>query len=329
MRFPGFVTRNLQLKAVAVVLATITWAAVVYASNPPDTRTVNIKVPQDSGQVAPYVLVHSIPDLMVRVTGTRQHLDAFDPNALVVIVNYKAITHVGVQTLPLSVINTDRDVLLDNPPTSIVADVDHLDSRTVSVSVVESQPPPQGYTVTGESTDPSTVTVIGPQHQLAGVEALVTVDLATQKTNFQADEKVTLVDPTGQLLGNFGITIPTLPGHAQNTVQVNISIVPSLTSRASAVLPRVSGIVAPGHQVSASTQSPLTVVLTGPQDLLNTLDSIPTETISVNGLTSSRTFVVNIVTPAGVTATPSTVRVTITVIAVSTATPTPPPTPTP
>jgi YbbR domain-containing protein len=330
VKLPGFATRNLRLKAFATVLATVTWASVVYASNPPDSRSVTINVPQSSGQVAPYVLVHSIAPMVIRVIGTRQHLNALDPNDLVVSVNYKAITHPGAQSLPVTVTNNDRDVLLDNPPTTVAAEVDHLGSATVPVTVVISTPPPQGYVETSSSTDPSTVTVIGPQNQLSGVQAKVTADLANQKTNFQKDETVGLFDATNQKLGGFGITIVTIAGHPPGTVLVNIAVTASLTSRASAVLPRVVGTVAPGHEVAATAQSPLVVVLNGPQDLLNNLDSIPTDFISVNGLTSSRTFVVNIVTPPGVTATPGTVSVTITVVAVPSSSPTPgPTTPTP
>jgi YbbR domain-containing protein len=328
VRVPGFATRNLRLKAFATILATVTWAAVVYASNPPDTRAVTVKVPQDSGLVAPYVLVNPIAAMVVRVSGTREHLNAFDPNDLVVSVNYKAITHTGEQEIPVAVTNNDRDVILENPPATVSADVDHLGSATVPVTVVISTPPPQGYVVTSSSTDPSTVTVIGPQNQLRGVQARATVDLSNQKTNFQDDKLVALFDATNQKLGSFGETIA--GQHPQGTVQVTITIAASLTSRASAVLPRVVGIVAPGHEVAATTQSPLVVVLNGPQDLLNNLDSIPTETISVNGLTGSRTFVVSIITPAGVTATPDTVSVTITVVAVPSSSPTPaPPSPTP
>lgn len=332
MNLPAVVTRNLGLKAFATLLATLTWAGVVYASNPPDTRSVTIKVPQDSGQLTPWVLVHAIPDIVVRVSGTRDHLNAFDPNDLVVSVNYKAIKRSGVQTLPLAVVNNDRDVIVDNAPTTVTAEVDRLASATVPVSVSITSPPPQGYVVTGSATDPSTVTVIGPQNQLSGLQAKVTVDLANQKTNYQADKPVELFDSTNQKLGNFGVTVP---GRPQGTVQVTITVAASLTSRASAVLPRVVGVVAPGHEVAGTTQSPLTVVLAGPQDLLNTLDSIPTETISVNGLTSTTTFTVHIVTPSGVTATPDTVSVTITVVGVPvfspapTATPAPTPTATP
>ena len=336
---PGFATRNIRLKGTAAVLAAVLWAGVAYASNPPDTRSVTIAVPQDTGSVAPYVLVHAIPDLVIRVSGTRDHLNAFAPADLVVNVDYKAIRQVGVQTLPLSVINNDRDVALESPPTSITAEVDRLDSRSVSVSVDTNPHPPQGYVVVNAVTTPSTVTVIGPQHQLAGVQAKVTVNLANQKTNFQADETVLLYDShTGQRLGNFGLTI-TVGGHPQATVLVTIEVAASLTSRASAVLPKVSGSVGSGHFLAAESVNPPTVVLNGPQDLLNTLDSVPTETISLNGITGTLSFTVDLTPPAGVTATPSRVMVTITVGSLSqpsspptappALTPTPSPTPSP
>lgn len=330
MTVPGFLTRNLRLKAVAAVLATITWAGVVYASNPPDTRSVTIKVPQDSGAITPYVLVHTIPDLVVRVAGTREHLAAFDPSALIVSVNYRIITQTGVQQIPVSVVNNDRDVVLDSPPTTVVADLDHLDSRTVTVTIVVNQPPPQGYVVDQELTrvTPSTVSVIGPQHQLAGLEARVAVDLSNQKTNFQADEKVGLYDTTGQRLGNFGVTAAGQP-QGTGTVQVSITVTAVITSRASAVLPKVSGTVAPGHQLASVTVSSPTVVLSGPQDLLNTLDSVPTETISLSGLSGTLTFTVRILPPSGVTAAPGTVTVTLTVIALPPASSAPTPSPSP
>jgi len=192
--------------------------------------------------------------------------------------------------------------------------------------------PPQGYVVVSAVATPATVTVIGPHNELAGVQAKVTVNLANQKTNFQADETVLLFDSaTGQRLGNFGITVA---GHLQATVLVTIEVAASLTSRASAVLPKVSGSVGSGHYLAAETVSPATVVLNGPQDLLNTLDSVSTETISLNGITGTLSFTVNLAPPAGVTATPGKVTVTLTVGSIPqpsspTPAPTQPPTPAP
>jgi len=303
VRAPGFATRNIRLKGLAAVLAAVLWAGVAYASNPPDTRTVSVAVPQESASVAPFTLVRAIPDLVVRVSGTREHLNAFQPADLVVSVNYTVIRQAGIQALPVSVINNDRDVALDNPPTTITAEVDRVASRTVAVTVDYSQhPPPQGYVVRNKDTAPRDVTIIGPEHQLATIEAKVTVNLATQKTNFQADETVVPVDAgTGQRVGSVGITVA---GQRQTSVLVTIEVAAVLTSRASAVVPKVSGSVGPSHFLEAETVSPATVVLNGPQDLLNALDSVATETISLNGIIGTLSVTVNVVPPAGVTASP-------------------------
>ena len=326
MTVPGFLARNLQLKLASVVLASITWAGVVYASNPPDTRSVSVKVPQDTGAVAPFVLVHSIPDLSIQVSGTREHLNAFDPSDLVIAVSYKAITQVGTQQIPVTVVNNDRDVQLDSPPTSVTATVDRLGSRDVPVTVVVSSPPPQGYVVTSTATAPSTVTLVGPQQQLGGLQARVTIDLSSQKTDYQADQKVAVYDPTGAQLGSFAILVN---GRPQTTVQVTITVTASITSRASAVVPPHTGTPAAGAEVTGISVSPATVVLTGPQDLLNTLDSVATQPINLSGIDGNRTYTVQVTPPPGVTSSPTTVTVTVTVTTVVIAGPSPTPSPTP
>ncbi|MHB8717282.1 MAG: CdaR family protein [Candidatus Dormibacteria bacterium] len=326
---PAFLTRNLRLKVVAALLATVVWAGVVYASNPPDTRSVAVKVPQDTGAVAPFVLVHTIPDIVIQVSGTREHLNAFDPSDIVVGVNYRAIKQVGTQQIPISVVNNDRDVILDNPPSSVTATVDRLGSRDVPVTVVVNTPPPQGYVVTNTSTTPSTVTLVGPQQQLAGLQARVSVDLGNQKTDYSADQKVSVYDPSGVQLGSFAILVG---GQPQTTVQVAITVTAVITSRASAVVPPYSGTPAAGHEVVGISVTPATVVLTGPQDLLNTLDSVPTQVINLAGIDGNRTYVVRVTPPSGVSVTPDTVTVTVTVISIAIAgppSPSPSPTPTP
>lgn len=314
-------TGNLRLKALALALAAVMWTGVAYASNPPDTRSVTVSVPQDPGALNPYTLVHPIANIVVRVSGTREHLAAFDPGDLTVSVDYHAITHIGLQDLPVSIVNNDRDVILDNAPTSVPAEIDRLGSRSVGISVAFAHLPPQGYVVANSSTSPSAVTIIGPQHRLDGINAVVNVDLSNQKTNFQADERVTLVDSSGRSVGDLGLSIPGRPQGGD--VLVTIVVAPSLTSRASAVLPKVSGSPPSGHYLGGVSVSPATVVLAGPQDLLNSLDSVFTQAISLTGLTGTDSFSVKVTPPAGVTAAPTTVTVTVTIIAIPQPTPTP------
>src|SRR5437867_2606270 len=149
MRLPGFITRNLRLKALATGVALMTWISVVYASNPPESRTVAVHVPQDPASLpSKYVLASPIPDVQVRVSGTREHVNAFDVNSLRVTVDYTRITGTGVRQVPLHIGNNDSNVSLDQVPTAVTADIDVHDSVQVPVTVVMDSTPPTGYVVT-------------------------------------------------------------------------------------------------------------------------------------------------------------------------------------
>jgi YbbR domain-containing protein len=319
MNVPGFVSRNWRLKVACTLLALLTWIGVVYAGNPPETRTVAVHVPQDQSFIpARFVLVHAIPDLTVRLGGSRDSLNAFNPSFLTVSVNWKAVTHAGVQAIPVSISNSDPSVELIDAPTAVQAELDSLDSVSVPVIVVTTTPP-QGYVIAAQSTAPDAVTVAGPHRELVGLQARVSVDLTNQKTNFVQDKAdVFIYDAHGSKLGDVGVTPP--------QVRIEISIAAAQTSRASAVVPSVTGRVAAGHQLAGISVDPLTVVLSGPQDLLNALDSISTQSISLNGVFGNITVTVSLTPPPGVTASPSSVTVTILVTTLPTPTPTPTPT---
>ncbi|HEV7678783.1 MAG TPA: CdaR family protein [Candidatus Dormibacteraeota bacterium] len=323
MRLPGFLTRNLRVKALATGVALVTWVGVVYASNPPESRTVAVHVPQDPASLpGKFLLATPIADVQVRLSGTREHVSAFTTNSLRLSVDYHAITSTGVQQVPLHVVNNDSTVSLDQVASSVTADVDVRDSVNVPVSIVIDATPPTGYVAPAaqQSVTPNVVAVVGPQRELSGLTAQVHINLANQKTNLEGDYKAVLYDRFGRKINNLEVPNPNV------TVTITVSSV--TTSRSSAVVPRVSGALPAGRYLSGISSVPLTVVLNGPQDLLNGLDSISTLAIPLNGLsTGDHVVQVKLAPPAGVTATPDAVSVTLTVAVLPTPSPSPSPTP--
>ncbi len=98
------------------------------------------------------------------------------------------------------------------------------------------------------------------------------------------------------------------------------------------MLPRTEGTASPGHYLTGIVVTPLTIEITGRQDLLNSIDSISTSPIVLNGAFGTFTETVTLVLPAGVTTSTSKVTVTIemgSIPAPPTPTPTPTPSPTP
>ena len=332
MRVPGVITRNFRLKVGCTVLALITWVGVVYAGNPPETRLIMVHVPQQRSAIpAKFVLVHPVPDIPVRIGGARDRLNSFSPDMLTLSVAWSHVTKPGVQIVPVSLSNSAPNIEVIDPPTSITADVDYEDSTTVPVTIVVTNPPPAGYNITSQTADPDAVVVSGPHRELSGLQARVNVDLGNNKTNFLQITPVLLYDAQGNRLSDLTVTPPPGSNASPGTVTVTIIVSANVTSRAAAVLPSTTGTVAAGHVFAGIVVSPATVVLSGPQNLLNALDAVGTTTISLNGLTSSQTIQVSLRPPAGVTASPGSVSVTILVNPVApspTASPSPTPTPT-
>ena len=323
MRLPGFLTRNFKLKLACTFVAMVTWVGVVYAGNPPETKIVSVPVPQSRSLVPQqFVLVNPIAPLSVRIGGSRDSLDAFSVSSLVVSVAWRTVTRPGIVTIPISITKTDPNIELIDAPTSVVADIDTQDSANIPVTIKISNPPPLGYTITSEASKPSSVVVVGPHHQLIGLEARVTVDLQNRKTNLVSDVAVVFYDQLGAQVTDLSSVTP-------NLVTVTVTVASSEVTRASAVLPKTVGSPAPGYELAGIDVSPATVVLSGTQDLLNNLDSISTAPISLNGLTGDETVTVALAPPVGVTVQPSTVTVTILVVALPRPTPAPTPTPTP
>ena len=317
---PGFITRNFQLKLLSSLLAVVTWAGVVYASNPPGQRIVSVAVPQAATSLPPgFVLTQHIPDLQIHVAGTEQRLNAFDTSLILVKVHYEQITRAGELDLPVDIRCQDCNVELDQLPSTVHASVDQLSTAQVPVKIVINPGPPPGYTYATDTATPTKVEITGPQSKLGGLQPRAQVDLSNQKANFEADVTVFLYDSNGNRVEDVNATPP--------TVRVVITIVAVSTQRVSAVVPPIRGSVAPGYQLTSVQVSPNTVTLSGPQDILNPLDTVSTDAINISGLTGDRTFVVLVHTPSGVSAAPNavTVHVSVSPLAVTT----PPPTPTP
>ena len=191
---PGFLTRNWRLKLLALVLAIFSWAGVVLATNPPGTRAVSLPVPQPSSPdvslPAGYLLTEVIPNLTVDISGTENHLNAFSRSSLQVTVDYDAIRAVGQNVpaavrLPITITNTDPNIELDDPPTSVEAHVDSSGSASEPVQVVVSHAPPAGYQNNPGVATPATVTATGPEHELVGIVIRTKpIDLSNQRANF-------------------------------------------------------------------------------------------------------------------------------------------------
>ena len=323
MSIPGFIRRNWKLKVGCFLIASFTWVGVVYAGNPPETKVVSLTVPQSPSNIpASYVLVHPVSPVLVRVGGDQNTLDSLNPAVLNMTVDWAAVKHAGTYSIPITITSSDPSIALISPPTSVQVDMDVFMSKSVPIRIDISSPPPVGYESGPQQTTPSTVVVSGPERELVGITATVTVNLLTQKTNFLAALPVLVSTKAGVRLTNVNAS--------PADVNVTITIIADVTTAVVAVHVRTVGSPSPGHYLTGIGVTPLTVVATGSRDLLNAIAAVDTTPIQLNGVFGFYTVTVTLIAPAGVTLSQSKVTVTIEMGSVPTPpTPTPTPTPTP
>lgn len=274
---------------------------------------------QDSQQLpGHYVLARPINDISVRISGTREHVVGFQASSIRATPNFDAIKTTGVQQLPLTVINTDPNVDLSEVPSSVSAEVDLTGTTTVPV-VVRPSRTQVGYVIVSATAEPPRVGLLGPQRELGVAQAVVDVNLGTRTNTLVQDGlPVTVVDPHA---GNRPLSDVSVK---EATVRVTVVIRPVDGSAVATILPAFSGSVAPGHMVSAVTVDPQTVILSGPENLLNGAH-LTTAPIVLTGLTSDRIFAVTLQVPDGLKTdvTTANVHVFVTALPEAVITPTP------
>jgi YbbR domain-containing protein len=288
-QLPPWLARNLRVKLLAMLLALASWVVVVYAANPPDSRQILVHVQQDAQQLpGRYVLAHPIPDITVRVNGTREHVDAFQAASIRATPTFDSIRRIGVQQLPLTVVDTDPNVDLSDVPGSVSADVDLLGTTTVPV-VVRTSKVQVGYQIYSVVATPDHVRLTGPQRELSFAQAVVDFNFGNRTSNLTQDGvPVIPIDPRS---GNRPLADVTVN---EGTVRVAVGIKPFDGQIVSTVIPQFVGAVAPGHMVSAVTVDPQTVTLSGAENLLNGADHVSTAPMPLSGLTSDRIFTVQL-----------------------------------
>lgn len=318
MRVPGFIRRNWKLKVLCFFIAFVTWVGVVYAGNPPETKVVSLPVPQSPANIpAPYVLVHRVEPVPVRIGGDQNTLDSLSPQVLTMTVDWSAVNRAGTYSIPITITSSDPTIELIDAPTSVQVDLDAFTSKAVPVTIQITSPPPVGYQSGTQQATPSTVVVDGPEHELTGVVAKVSVNLSTQKANFQEEIPVLVYTKAGVRLNNVSVD------HAD--VSVSIAITADFTTKLMTVIVRTEGNPSSGHFLTGIIVNPPTVIATGPRDLLNAIDVVYTAPVALAGVFGNYTVTVTIEAPAGVT-----LSITKATVEIQTGSvPTPPPTPTP
>jgi YbbR domain-containing protein len=299
----NLITDDWRLKLLAVGLAILMLGAVAFSQNPPTQKTlkdVNIVY-----ALNPDIIVIDAPTKTnVTVTGLADALTtlnsgnvtaSFDltkaspgPNVHVNLVIRPALTTVQVQ----------------NPVVPYVLHIDRLVAKDLPVQV---RPPrvSQGWSLTkiealcpGASPIPCAVTFTGPASWEDGLTAKVDWPGTIQQNDQQVPSiAVQLVQANGQPLDLSKPTVPLIK-FDPTTVTISALAKPGTTLRQVVLVdaPPTHG-PAPGYRVTNVTVDPITVVISGPPEVLARITIVTLPAVDLSNATSTKTFSVSITYP--------------------------------
>ena len=278
--------------AASLILAVLLWGWVTDAQDPEMTRqfpNVTLDVAELPNDLE---IVGAFPDVSVQVTGPRSIISDLTPADVTAELDVDQVESAGQYTLDIDV-NTpggvwDTEVTPTRLPIQVEQSVTHQfviepvitgtfdATRQIDVSIV----------------DTSEATVVGPRSSVERVARVVApVEVENQTRDFSTSIVPQAVDADGQPIPEVEVS----PG----TLRVNVAI--DARGKRVAVITQLEGLPAQGYEVVDRTINPATVLVDGPEDVVNELISVSTEPIDISGATANITRRISITSlPEGV-----------------------------
>lgn len=278
----------------ALTLALLTWGWVMQLTDPILTNTyteVEIAEPELENDL---VLVTNLPRGSITVQGPESETAKINRSLISLSLDISEVEDAGEYRLPVIVEAPDTSNRITVEPRTVRVQIDEMTSQVLPIEIQETFSDDATREVNTITTDVSQVTVSGPTSAVERVETVILpVTIDTQVTSFSEYFTPYAVDANGQRVSEVSV----LPGQILTRVE--------LQSRGKlvTVIADVQGQPADGYSVHQQRATiPGTILVDGPEDVLDDMLFIYTEPVDITGASqsvSSRVGLANL--PEGVT----------------------------
>ena len=197
-------THNLSLKIISLLIAIVIWYAVVYASDPKETQSYNVRVQvTNETYIANGKQVYSIDDeyktVTVYVRGNRSELDKLTAENISVTADLTQIVDLERTpvTVPLSVNcrGFDRRALTLSRATIPIV-IENIASKEFPVTVSTGETMPgKNYEIGSMTASPESVVINGPESIVNNIESVVArIDVTNMTFDRTKSAKLVLID---------------------------------------------------------------------------------------------------------------------------------------
>ena len=286
----GSISHNLGYKLLSLLLAILLWNYVI-STNTSITRgkTIYNLIGNVSGLSTladnKLALTQSPEDklsgISVTVEVPQADYSKVSADNVQVLLDLSSVRSVGTQEVPLRAVSSYGRVRSISPETLTLA-FENLDARNVAINtVIEGET--AGYWYNVSRCNPSVLTISGAASVVQSItSARVVVDVSGLTSSTITALPYVLLDAAGEEIPQDMLNCST------SSISVSIDIypcrdIPVSTDETSIVV----GNPAPGYEVQSVTIQPQTIQVAAEQELLNSLDQLVIEPVSVEGASQS------------------------------------------
>lgn len=262
----------------SLVIALFLWGWVTVRQDPVETQRyaeIVITAPELPGTAQ---IVTSLPRANVSITDVSSALDRISRSDIAVTLDTTPVDGPGSYELDV-IVNTTRSVRdIRVSPDAVRVEVENVVSRNFPLSIESQVLTEDARRIADVRPEVSEVTVSGTESNVNRIARVVLpVAVQNQTTSF-----VEMIEPYAIDDGNQRIQeVSILPAHVRTEVQLERS------GKTVSVVPQITGAPAEGFIVQQQVAIPATVIVDGPEELLNELLFVYTEPVDISGATRS------------------------------------------
>lgn len=207
-------------------------------------------------------------------------------------VDLKDISSEGTYTLNINIKGIPSDVtVVDQSPNVVKVTVDKMGNKDISIPLIKQTGElKKGYSVLSLSSSVDSVHISGPSNSVDKVKAIVgTVDVYNRSEDFTSNVNLYAVDENGKKIKDVDLSPKT------TSVNVNIGRTKDVDIKV-----KTKGKSKDGYKITSITPNKTKVTISGPEDVLNSIETVNTEVLDLSDITSSIDKKLNLVLPKGV-----------------------------
>ncbi|CAN5366809.1 hypothetical protein BH09CHL1_BH09CHL1_17760 [soil metagenome] len=269
---------NLLRLGASLVLALILWGWVSTIEDPKRDRTFADLTVTTENLADGLIVTTDIPNVRVEIDGPESDVNRVVATSVLPFIDLSDFTEAGQYTVDIDLQDLDGLWHTRITPNKLTLTVENQTSKDFPLESEISGESGSSLTIGQVRTVTSTVTVIGAESEVAKVAKVVLqITIENQTRDFVNSFTPVARDANGNEIADVTIT--------PNSVSATVPI--SGRGKTVTVIPQTAGNPAQGYSVTEKIANPQTVVVDGPQDVIDKMIAVSAGPLDIQGATTT------------------------------------------